>query len=347
MKKIVLLIFLSIAAFSCKKDNGPAPSDKGNITIVSLPNNNINTIVVDATGVKWFGTDKGLCSFDDTTWTIQDGAKVSKKKIHDIALENTAYGKEIWLATDSGVNVVSTNIDAITGATTYLPHSSNVTSDTVFAVAVNNNHIRWFGTNKGVFAFQGSNWFDQQLVDPYDLDGFFTINKITSLASVASDTCYFGTNGSFIGRFYKEDGLDAVTGASLYQQPWSGIPSSNIQCVYIDGNNQWYGTEYGLTKHIGIQSKGNQYWISYGNGLVNKSVQCITKDQSGNFWIGTKGGVSVFDGTNFTKSYALADGLPSNNIQAIAIDIDQSVWVGTDSGIGHLKNNTWTIYKTK
>ena len=51
-----------------------------------------------------------------------------------------------------------------------------------------------------------------------------------------------------------------------------------------------------------------------------------------NVWFGTKGGVSVFDGTDWT-SFTINDGLISNNILLILTDKNGIVYLGTDNGI--------------
>jgi ligand-binding sensor domain-containing protein len=69
------------------------------------------------------------------------------------------------------------------------------------------------------------------------------------------------------------------------------------------------------------------------NGLVNNFVQAIATEPFGNnVWFGTKGGVSVFDGSNWT-SYTVKDGLISNNILSIMIDKNGVVYLCTDNGI--------------
>jgi ligand-binding sensor domain-containing protein len=77
---------------------------------------------------------------------------------------------------------------------------------------------------------------------------------------------------------------------------------------------------------------------------VNNFVQAITEDNNGKLWFGTKGGISVFDGTVWT-SFTINDGLNSNEILCIAADHDGIVWIGTDSGVNCYKNGKFTSFK--
>lgn len=137
---------------------------------------------------------------------------------------------------------------------------------------------------------------------------------------------------------------DAISGASPYEIPWSNIPSPNITAVFIDGNTQWYGSDEGLGRHDGIDAKEN--WTLYfeSDGLVNNYIQALNMDNEGNLWIGTRGGVSRFDGIGFTN-YTAADGLASNNVLSIATDKDGTLWFGTDNGASHFDGTDFVIYR--
>jgi signal transduction histidine kinase/ligand-binding sensor domain-containing protein len=55
------------------------------------------------------------------------------------------------------------------------------------------------------------------------------------------------------------------------------------------------------------------------DGLLSNDILCITQDAEGYLWVGTRDGISIFDGHQFNNLTA-ADGLPSNLIMEIAED---------------------------
>jgi DNA-binding CsgD family transcriptional regulator len=55
------------------------------------------------------------------------------------------------------------------------------------------------------------------------------------------------------------------------------------------------------------------------DGLLSNDIFCITQDAEGYLWVGTRDGISIFDGHQFNNLTA-ADGLPSNLITEIAED---------------------------
>lgn len=68
------------------------------------------------------------------------------------------------------------------------------------------------------------------------------------------------------------------------------------------------------------------------DGLVQQQVTCLFKDKTGYLWIGTKGGVSRFDGQDF-RNLSHKDGLPSMFIVDIFEDRDGFMWFATPEGL--------------
>ncbi|MBM6839423.1 histidine kinase, partial [Clostridium saudiense] len=70
------------------------------------------------------------------------------------------------------------------------------------------------------------------------------------------------------------------------------------------------------------------------NSLIDNSVRTITEDSKGNIWIGTSGGLSVFNKkTNNFTNYTTKDGLPNDTIYGVLIDEDDNPWLSTNNGI--------------
>jgi ligand-binding sensor domain-containing protein len=68
------------------------------------------------------------------------------------------------------------------------------------------------------------------------------------------------------------------------------------------------------------------------DGLVDNFVQAIAMDHQGNVWIGTRGGVTIYDNHSL-RSMTWEDGLTSNNVLCISVDKEGVVWLGTDRGV--------------
>ncbi|KPL12654.1 MAG: hypothetical protein AMS26_16735, partial [Bacteroides sp. SM23_62] len=130
---------------------------------------------------------------------------------------------------------------------------------------------------------------------------------------------------------------DAVTGASRWTSEYGMTPLSGlINCAEVDSRgHQWFGTDQGAERHVGLEAKKNWFFYTTEEGLIHNYVISITEDGMGGIWFGTYGGVSYLHDDAWT-SYTAADGLASDTVYDIAVDRDGSVWFATERGISQL-----------
>lgn len=79
------------------------------------------------------------------------------------------------------------------------------------------------------------------------------------------------------------------------------------------------------------------------NGLAQSQPLCFVQNTDDELFIGTLGGLSRFDGSNFIN-YNRADGLPHNLIYSLAVDSNQNVWIGTPNGISRFNGVSFKNY---
>jgi hypothetical protein len=321
-------------------------SENGNSLKHGIAAKTFYAALVDDNNVKWFLTEAGIVSFDGKNWTLHDkNRKVATKDLKSFAYAASSFGKEVYIASPLGATVATLPIDATTGATTYYSENSKIVSDNVLSVAIGKNPLRWFGTDKGISAFDDKKWLPNSYLRVYP-EGLFKDYPITAMATtVDGDSLYAATDGGGVARVFKNK-VDAISGASVYAQ-WGTIlmPSDKVYSICITPDRtQWFGTDKGVARHIGSNTLEKWTIFNTAKGLVDNFVQSIAMDKKGKMWFGTKGGISVYDGaawTNFTKK----DGLVSNNVRCIAIDRDGIVWLGTDKGINSFNNGKFTNYQ--
>src|SRR6266699_3010995 len=83
-------------------------------------------------------------------------------------------------------------------------------------------------------------------------------------------------------------------------------------------------------------------------GLPQNAVLTMLQTRDGYLWLGTKGGVSRFDGVRFT-TFDDHDKtqVPENEVWALAEGQDNSLWVATyGGGVSRLKDGKFTVYTT-
>lgn len=80
------------------------------------------------------------------------------------------------------------------------------------------------------------------------------------------------------------------------------------------------------------------------SGLPYNTVYAVTTDNAGNVWVGTDGGLTKFDGTNWV-TYTEADGLPASPIRSLYCSPDGMLWIGTFyTGFATFDGTGFTIY---
>lgn len=301
-----------------------------------LSDNEVRAICVDSYGAKWFGTKNGLSRFDGAVWNIFTTAdKLAHDTVNTIVFEITGYGPEIWVGTNNGVSVMSVKPDAITIATPYRSDNTGLISNMVYSAGVDTGHVKWFGTDSGASTFTGKAW------SSYTTDNLFTGSVVVkSVAASSQGMVWLGTEGSGAARF------DGVSSATPYDTYYTKVASDSIYAMYISPDStQWFGTDVGVSRHIG-DSVGIK-WTTFtpADGLAGNMIHAITADARGVIWVGCDGGVSSFDG-NAWKKYTKQDGLAGNNVYSIAADTDGSLWFGTEAGVSNFKEDSARVEET-
>jgi ligand-binding sensor domain-containing protein len=205
--------------------------------------------------------------------------------------------------------------------------SDGLVNNIVNAIAIDENGNKWFGTDYGISIFDGTNWTNYIKNNLYGPVN----NYIHAIAIDKEGNKWFGTSGG-VSKFKNGHWTSYNTS--------SGLPSNVIRAIAIDTEgNKWFGTANGVSKF------DDSTWTTYttSDGLVFNSVHAIAIDDEGNKWFGTTNGVSKFDGTNWTN-YTREDGLVNNNVKAIIIDGASNIWFGTTNGISKLDFKGWTTY---
>jgi ligand-binding sensor domain-containing protein len=303
------------------------------------------SLTIDNNNIKWFATEAGIVSFNGSQWTLHNkNRKIPQSDMREIAYDFSSYGHEVWVATPQGALVATLPVDARSGATTYYSENSQIGSENVLSVAVGKNALRWFGTDKGIAAFSNRKWLKPDYLRKYP-ESMFRDYPITAMAtSPDGDSLYVATEGAGVTRVFRNK-VDAISGASEYAQ-WGPIeiPSDKVYSVFIqpDGT-QWFGTDKGAARHKGYNTLEGWTVFDSKSGIVNDHVQAIAADRNGRIWLGTRGGISIYDGKKWI-SVTEKDGLPVSSINCIACDREGTVWIGTENGVISFRNNELVIY---
>ena len=318
------LLVLSFIPLACKKDKTiPTPD--------SIAQHSITAIAIDNSNTIWVGTDAGLYKSIDTVFSKVDIAISG-------AITSVYYEKgssTLWIGTKSGL--VKGNIGG-SGLTISNIPSTSLSNPSIISAYIDLGSRKWFGTNSG-FTFNYNNLWKKDSFRVNNLNKKFPMDiEQTSINSISSwdGDYYFATNTYGLYRATNfVDSIDAFSGATQWGSPYNGNAiSDSMFVVFVDSKGrQWMGGTKGIQVHTGHDPKANNSF--YFDLLPNLRIHAISEASNGDIWIGTEGGIAIFNGVSWIIK---TDKLPNLFITALAFDKDGVAWIGTKKGITFMKN---------
>nr|WP_321268661.1 two-component regulator propeller domain-containing protein [uncultured Sulfurimonas sp.] len=319
-------------------------------------------------GTMWFGMYGGLVSFDGESWSYFIGGD-DNPEIPDIYYINKITVDKngvIWfpyIASDGFKGIMSFDGEAWTS---YTPENSELISQYIFRIDVDENNTKWIGTAIGLQSFNGETWSTHELPDyKYKL-------SISDLDVDSNGNIWVATMPGLVGMvpFYPDEKksilrYDGTTWAELPVNDYLQVPVLGFTHIAVDDDgtpwftskNNYYDAstlysydEAGLIEYLieGPRSymfkdlfvdNNNAKWFgtSYGlckfeNGLWDDLLYILPKDE---YRYETYQGERHYNSTYFTET---------NNIESIAQDQDGVLWVATNFGIRRFDGTTWTQY---
>lgn len=286
----------------------------------------IYMIYLDGAGDKWIGTyGGGLMRFDNRQWTVftpfgfgspltygrawrplTAGKGIADLWVYDMAVDHHGV---YWIATWKG----ATRYDGKTFQT--FTDKTGLADKWVYAVAVDRDNLIWFGTEGGLSRYDPATkrWTSWKHADGLGL------NVPEEPPTPAGEPGY-GHHGS-------------------RSKSNMGPNPNYILDIAIDVHNvKWIGTWGAGLSRFDSSAPAGQQWrtFSKADGLGGHYVHVLKFDSAGRLWIGTDGGVTVYDHGRWT-TYTTAQGLLDNNVFSLTFGENGVVWVGTWKGLSKME----------
>ena len=171
----------------------------------------------------------------------------------------------------------------------------------------------WFGTDRGLFRFDGVNYTLFTIAD--SLAG----NNVTSLHYTVDEKMWIG---------HKDGKITCYDGNSFKLfNPESGLGNVTVTDIISDSTGiVWYSTlGEGVFRWDGKYLSN----LNTDDGLSDDYVYDIEKGRNGVLWFATDNGITRYsDGQCDVVS--MKDGLSDNIVRVIKIAEDGRLWIGTD-----------------
>ncbi|MBN1892846.1 choice-of-anchor D domain-containing protein [bacterium] len=321
-----------------------------------LPNDEILCITIDSSNRKWIGTwGFGLVSFDDITWTVYStaGSGLPHDEVRSVSLDGS--GKKCIGTFGGGLAL----FDDVSW-TVYNTGNSGLPNDQIRSVAVDGSGWKWVGTYGGGLAVLEETLYPETSYSELSMDfGFVSTgsdsartNSLTNTGEanlIINMTSLTGTNP---GDFWMAAGTYPDTllpGFSRFLEIHFAPQSEGwkqAQLVIFSNAPSSPDTLY-LTGEGDAPADVWDVYNTSNSGLPYNYVTQIRIDGSGRKWIGTQGGLALFDGTSWTVYNTGNSGLPGNDVRSIFIDGSNVKWIGTfGGGLASFDGTTWNVYNT-
>ena len=310
-----------------------------------LSNNQIHCILQDKKGWMWFGTSQGVCRFDGYRFTVfkndpDDSTSLKGNLVRAIFEDHKG---QLWIGTENGglnkFNREKENFQHLF----YEKEHPLLRDASVTAIHEDGAGNLWVGTETQLFRIENENKITE--IKPSNLSRFSEYFRI--LRSDPSGRIWIGTNnGLFL--YHPETNL-----AEKINFPQSPSANEEIWEIVIDADGTaWVGTYANGMFTVGLTSLEVRHLIIDQNNERSNTVRAISKDRNGKYWIGTRGGLYVYDKSKgVTASYYHDEREPkslvNNSVLCITHDAKGDVWIGTRSGINFLIEERQNIHSFK
>jgi len=317
-KTLLCVIFITSSVFSFSQFTIFNASNSG------LPNNTVRCVSVDPiTNHVWAGTDFGLAEFDGSNWEIFNSSNSGLTDNLIRSIETDPSGK-IWVGTLIG------GLFMYDGSTwiNYNTLNSDLPDNQIKDIEFDQDGYMWVATTGGLAMYNGTNWnvwnvFNSSLptnnisaikVAPDNSKRIGAVNG--GLQIISADnltmTTYWSYNSGLVDNTILMIDLDqngllwmATPSGGLivhsggdswifYNTLTSTIPSNSATYVMVDNNKKYITTiDYGLLIYNNISFFNLN---TTNSNLPDDFLNCIEKDTSTVFWIGSyNGGLIKYD----------------------------------------------------
>jgi len=184
--------------------------------------------------------------------------------------------------------------------------------------------ISW---GRGVSKFDGATWRNFKTGN-----GLISNTIETYMLDSQGNVWFFGPKL----RFSTYNGKRMIKGPKIY-----------VQTIFEDINkNIWLGGGYGSWGLYNYKGPKNYIKYTKKDGLVGNLITVIFEDSKGILWVGTRGGISSYDGQNW-KMYNEDNGATSKAVSAILEDKQGNIWFGTYGGVFRFDGENWKSFTKK
>ena len=249
-----------------------------------LSQSSVNTIVQDAEGFIWLGTQDGLNRYDGYSIKVykhepEDSNSISGSIINCLLSDSKG---DLWVGTaNGGLNRYVISEDKFHPYLYSLKDSLSISDDAVTALYEDSNSNLWIGTNSGLNRYvRKKNTFIRYYFDALSTESI-NGNSITDITEDKDNNLWIGTHKGLL-KYNLNDNRGFIKIDNLNTGPATPY-GDNITSLYVDHKGSlWVGT---FDQPLKRYDKKSDAFIPYAH--TSKAVSTIYEDTESNLWIGS------------------------------------------------------------
>ncbi len=337
LTNVFLLFFFVIFFLQLHKSNAVEVVNNLSFDFYSqehgLSNNQIHCALQDKKGWMWFGTSQGVCRFDGYRFTVfkndPDDSTSLKGNLVRVIYED--HKGQLWIGTeDGGLNKFDRGQETFQHFF-YYEDPAPLKDVSVTSIQEDNQGNLWVGTETNLYLIENENRLTE--IKPSNLPNFSEYFRV--IRADQTGRIWIGTNtGLFIYHPATKLAEKVKFTETLANEEIWEIVSDQEGTVWVGtyANGMYAVNSTSLeAKHITIDPDNDR----------SNTVRAILKDPSGKYWIGTRGGLYLYDKIKgITAKYYHDDlepkSLVNNSVLCITRDANGNVWIGTRQGLNLL-----------
>ncbi|MCB1183477.1 response regulator [bacterium] len=305
----------------------------------SLVSDNVNGLFIDARGLLWAATQKGLGILDLNAKAFRHMAvgslergKLTNPTVWSVAEDR---GGDIWVGTENGLHRFDVGTHEMTVYKPVKDDRHSVQAATFSFVKSDSRGELWLGSD-----LSGLSRYD------FAHDRFLRYGGEGSAQPFLAQTRFFGFSEGPDGKVWlatMNGLLEYVAGADTFivhgaDSTGVGLGHAELRAVHADGRGYvWAGTWYETLERFDPRTGESRVFRHDPRDpttISNNVVICFAEDSRGGVWIGTGNGLNLFDEESGTfRRWGVKDGLPNPTIYGILEAPDGALWISTNMGL--------------
>ncbi|GAB4236615.1 MAG: hypothetical protein Tsb0034_11320 [Ekhidna sp.] len=277
-----------------------------------LPNNTVNSIIIDQKDILWLGTQTGLYRYQPSVQkldSLTEETGMPNNIVRDMAFDRDG---NLWVGTyRNGIFLLSD------GSITSYTRDDGLSSNIISSVTELRKNEFLFGNENGQL-----NLLKDGNITRYTPPIPLPSTRLKNLFTDSKARVWISTYG----------GLFIIDGDRGYKYTINnGFPDNFVRIAFEDSNGiMWVGTKNaGL---IRFESLSDWEVISNKDGLSSNYIMSIEENSKGQLIVGTMSGLNILEGKEVIKTVKVEDGLPSN-FMFTTFSTENYIWTGSHDGL--------------